>query len=172
MGAFTSAARARLTGDAVWVDKKESFYCGLDTCTAKQILEPNRNTTKNTCENIKCRCIPGRMMCGEKGSLYIGDFLKEEIKGPASFSTVSTEGGSPEDGSEFHEPAMDKLILQVFGEDAIFLNCFSGECLYKTKVPGYERPTYEINRPLIAGIVAGCAILLAFTILSLFYLVR
>lgn len=41
-------------------------------------------------------------------------------------------------GSMHVEPAMDDLILGVFGDDSIFLNCNSGECLHYTMVPGFS----------------------------------
>ncbi|KAH0110190.1 hypothetical protein KCU66_g12705, partial [Aureobasidium melanogenum] len=155
-----------------WVDQVESFYCALDTCTWSSKAEPNRNSTSYHCENIKCRCIPGRMLCGEADSIDIGDFLLEEIKGPASFSSVSTEGGSASDGSKFQEPAMNDLISSVFGDDSITLKCHSGECLYVTDVPGYERPVKKINTPLIAGVIAGCALFVVAVILIVWFLSR
>lgn len=33
---------------------------------------------------------------------------------------------------------MDELIFAVFGDDSIFLDCNSGECLHYTMVPGFE----------------------------------
>ena len=55
--------------------------------------------------------------------LDIGDFLKEEIKGPAKFSCKS---GS---GCKFEEPAMNDLIDQIFGDAYITLECEGGELL-------------------------------------------
>lgn len=156
----------------VWVDQRESFYCALDTCSSSAAAEENRNTTSYKCKNIKCSCIPGRMLCGEEGSIDIGDFLKEEIKGPAEFKSISTEGGSSEDGSIFSEPAMNDLISSVFGDTSIFLKCHSGECLYQTEVPGYEKPVKKINTPLIAGVIAGCALFVVAFILIVWYLAR
>lgn len=155
-----------------WVDQKESFYCALDHCSWSGAAEENRNTTKYLCENIKCKCIPGRMLCGEEGSVDIGDFLEQEVKGPATFSSVSTEGGSSSDGSKFQEPAMDDLISSIFGDRSITLKCHSGECLYKNEVPGYEKPIKKINTPLIAGVIAGCALFVVAVILSVWYLSR
>lgn len=156
----------------VWVDEIESFYCALDTCTWDFEAEENRNTTSYTCENIKCQCVPDRMLCGEAGSIDISDFLTEEIKGPASFITVSTEGGSWKDGSKFSEPAMNDLISSVFGDLSITLNCNAGECLYQTDVPGYEKPIKKINTPLIAGVIASCALFVVAVILLFWYLSR
>ena len=112
------------------------------------------------------------MLCGEAGSIDIGDFLEEDIKGPASFSSLSTEGGSPRDGSKFEEPAMNDLISNVFGDESILLKCHSGECLYRTDVPGYERPVKKINTPLIAGVIAGCALFVVVVILIVWFLSR
>lgn len=109
------------------------------------------------------------MLCGEEGSIDIGDFLTEEIKGPATFSSISTDGGSSQDGSKFEEPAMNGLISNVFGDESITLRCHSGECLYKTDVPGYERPVKKINTPLIAGVIAGCGLFVVAVILLVFF---
>ncbi|RMJ22026.1 ABC transporter [Aspergillus sp. HF37] len=155
-----------------WVDQTESFYCGLDTCDWSLEIEHDKNTTHYQCENIQCRCIPGRMLCGEEGSIDISDFLKQSIKGPASFSSLSTIGGSSQDGSKFQEPAMNDLIKSVFGDESITLDCNSGECLYKTDVPGYTRPVKKINTPLIAGVIAGCALFIVAVILVVWYLSR
>lgn len=112
------------------------------------------------------------MLCGEDGSIDIGDFLKVEIKGPATFSSLSTEGGSSSDGSKFEEPAMNNLIKSVFGDESITLNCNAGECIYRTDVPGYSRPVKKINTPLIAGVIAGCALFVVAVILVVWYLSR
>ncbi|KAI9816061.1 MAG: hypothetical protein M1827_002053 [Pycnora praestabilis] len=155
-----------------WVGQRESFYCALDTCRWNTKNDYNRNSTNYKCENIKCKCIPGRMLCGEEGSIDIGDFLDESIKGPASFSSISTEGGSSSDGSKFEEPAMNDLIKSVFGDESITLDCKFGECLYKTDVPGYQRPVKQINTPLIAGVIATCALFVVAVILLFWYLSR
>ena len=94
------------------------------------------------------------------------------MNGPASFRTISTDGGSPDDGSVFTEPFMDGLISDVFGDDSIQLSCKSGECLYETDVPGYEKPIKKINTPLIASVIAACALFVVFAILLVWYLSR
>lgn len=157
---------------AVWVDQVESFYCALDDCEWGLDAEYDRNTTNYRCETVRCQCIPGRMLCGEDGSIDIGDFLTEEIKGPATFSTLSTVDGGKADGSTFKEPAMDDLIKSVFGDESITLQCHSGECLYRTDVPGYQRPVKKINTPLIAGVIAGCSLFVVAIILGIWYLSR
>jgi ABC-type multidrug transport system ATPase subunit len=153
----------------VWVDQRESFYCALDTCTDEWTAESDRNITKYQCENIKCACIPDRMLCGEAGSIDIGDFLKESIKGPAEFRSIS---GGKESGSVFSEPAMNDLISSIFGDESIFLQCDTGECLYQTEVPGYERPVKKINTPLIAGVIASVALFIVAVVLIIWYLVH
>lgn len=166
------ADAARTDIRSVWVDQKESFYCALDHCAWTATASEIKNTTSYKCDNIKCRCIPGRMLCGEDGSIDIGEFLEESIRGPASFSTSHTEGGDPSDGSKFLEPAMNELISSVFGDESILLKCHSGECLYKTDVPGYTRPIKKINTPLIAGVIAGCALFVVAIILVVWFLSR
>lgn len=156
----------------VWTGQVESFYCDLNTCSFSSKNEYDRNVTTYRCDNIHCACVPGRMLCGEEGSIDIGDFLDQSIKGPASLTTTQTEGGSSSDGSKFDEPAMNDLIKSVFGDETITLNCHSGECLYKTDVPGYTRPVKKINTPLIAGVIAGCALFVVLVILLVWFLSR
>ncbi|KIV94382.1 hypothetical protein PV10_02154 [Exophiala mesophila] len=155
-----------------WVDQKESFYCALDTCAWEAADTTVRNTTKYTCEHIKCSCIEDRFLCGEDGSVNIDEFLAEEIKGPASFFTQHTYGGSSKDGSRFEEPAMNNLISMIFGDEYISLSCRAGECLYEEDVPGYTPPIKEINTPVIAGVIAAVALLILAIILGSWYLSR
>jgi ABC-type multidrug transport system ATPase subunit/ABC-type multidrug transport system permease subunit len=152
-----------------WVNQRESFYCGLENCEWSAEATETKNTTSYKCKDIKCACIADRFLCGEDGSVDIGDFLDQEIKGPASFSSISTESGTH---SAFSEPAMNGLIQNIFGDESITLRCGSGECLYKTEVPGYERPVKKINTPLIAGVIAGCALLVVAVILIIYFLAR
>ena len=127
-----------------WTAQVESFYCALDECTTSS---SNSNTTRYACKKIKCSCVPGRFICGENGSvgtvvfksptdvllilsIDIGDFLQEEIKGPATFSCKSGD-------CKFEEPAMNDLIDQIFGDPYITVTCNGGECLHYSQVPGY-----------------------------------
>jgi hypothetical protein len=102
---FSCNAEEKTCNFQLWVDQKESFYCALDTCTWKAQDYEDRNTTDYRCEHIKCKCIPGRMLCGEAGSVDIGEFLVKEIKGPATFSSLASNSRNHRDGSKFEEPA-------------------------------------------------------------------
>lgn len=136
-----------------WTAQVESFYCALEECESKTERSYASNTTSYQCEKIKCKCVPGRFICGEDGSIGtcfharfacfvydishaanvidISDFLTEEIKGPATFSCKSKQG------CKFEEPAMNDLIDQIFGDAYITLQCEGGECLHYSQVPGY-----------------------------------
>lgn len=131
-----------------WTAEVESFYCALDGCFSATQPGYDTNTTTYACDKIKCSCVTGRFLCGESGSIGkdyrffvmpllvtphsdIGDFLKEEIRGPAQFSCKT---GS---GCKFEEPAMNELIDSVFGDSYITLQCEGGECLHYSRVPGY-----------------------------------
>ncbi|KAI7878202.1 hypothetical protein K492DRAFT_149793 [Lichtheimia hyalospora FSU 10163] len=133
-----------------WVDEIESFYCHLDECGFDQEFGYDNNVTNYKCNNINCRCIKDEMLCGKDGSIDLTDLLKEEIKGPASFKCTDRE-------CAFSEPAMDDLILMVFGDESIFLTCNSGECLHYTMVPGFKRPERPINWIMIVSGIAGVA---------------
>jgi ABC-type multidrug transport system ATPase subunit/ABC-type multidrug transport system permease subunit len=110
------------------------------------------------------------MLCGENGSVDITDFLDQLIRGPAEFSCLQHAGGKNK--CEFTEPEMDNLIQQMFGDSSIFIECQSGECLYETEVPGFERPVKKINTPLIAGVIAGSSLFVVAVILTVWYLSR
>jgi ABC-type multidrug transport system ATPase subunit len=157
---------SQLTVAAVWVDQRESFYCALNTCVADWTAEEDRNITKYRCEHMDCACVPGRMLCGEDGSIDIGDFLLT-VKGPAEFKSVK---GGKDSGSSFSEPTMNELISSIFGDESIFLQCDTGECLYQTEVPGYERPVKKINTPLIAAVIASVALFIVAVVLIGWYL--
>lgn len=118
------------------------------------------------CDNLKCQCIQDRMLCGEDGSVDIGDFLKEEIKGPAKFSCKT---GS---GCQFEEKAMNDLITQVFGDPYITLNCFGGECLPGSLVPGYQRPPKPDNSKMVALSAAAAGTIFILVFVGLWYVGR
>ncbi|KEZ43733.1 putative ATP-dependent permease [Scedosporium apiospermum] len=153
-----------------WVDERESFYCDLDSCRSSAEYTESQNSTSYKCDNVKCSCIPDRMLCGQDGSVDITDFLKESIRGPAKFE-CEQELGNP-NNCQFREPQMDDLISALIGDSSILLTCRSGECLYHTEVPGYERPVKRINTPLIAGVIALCSLFLVAVILLTWYLSR
>ncbi|KAJ1650668.1 FAD-dependent urate hydroxylase [Dispira simplex] len=149
-----------------WIKERESFYCKLDQCDFSEDHTYRSNRTKYHCEQIACECMPGRKLCGEEGSIDITDFLVEEIQGPATFDCQSDQG------CRFEEPAMNDLIMSVFGDSSITLECDSGECLHYSEVPGFERPQKRTNTLLIL-VTVGAGI--AFTIaigFSLLYLAK
>ncbi|KAI5803882.1 hypothetical protein EDC01DRAFT_686992 [Geopyxis carbonaria] len=152
-----------------WVDQIEAFFCGLEECQWELKTQHDRNITEYSCKKVECECIPGRTLCGEAGSIDLGEFLKEEITGPASFSCDSSKSN---DKCMFSEPNMNSIITSIFGDETILLNCDSGECIHKSQVPGYSRPIKTINKPLIAGVIAGCALLVVVVVLGMWYLSR
>ncbi|KAJ6095475.1 ABC transporter G family member [Penicillium sp. IBT 16267x] len=166
---FSCEAEGHTCNFQFWVDQKESFYCGLDTCEWGLETEYDTNTTSYKCENVQCKCVPGRFLCGQDGSIDLGAFLDQVIKGPATFKTITDVQGSK---SVFSEPEMNGLISAVFGDPSISLSCDAGECLYKTDLPGYQRPIKKINTPLIASVIAGCALFVVAVILVIWYLSR
>ena len=52
-----------------WAAQVESFYCGLNTCKSELQIGYDSNTTVYKCEKMQCRCVPGRFICGENGSV-------------------------------------------------------------------------------------------------------
>ncbi|KAH0610287.1 uncharacterized protein H6S33_011814 [Morchella sextelata] len=152
-----------------WVDQVESFYCALDECEWELQSTHDKNVTDYECKKVKCECIPGRTLCGEGGTIDLTEFLTEGITGPATFSCDSSKS---KDSCYFSEPAMNDVISSIFGDESILLDCNAGECLHKSEVPGYSRPIKTINKPLIAGVIAGCALFILAVVLGLWYLGR
>ncbi|CAN6624221.1 hypothetical protein TRVA0_009S03026 [Trichomonascus vanleenenianus] len=149
----------RTAGDCnfqFWVDERESFYCGLHDCEFEVDSQSNTNVTKYQCPSIDCKCIPGRMLCGEAGSIDISDFLTETIRGPGYF-----ECDSKSKNCKFSEPSMNDLIKNVFGDPHITLDCLSSECLHYTELPGYREPKNDLNkRFVLATSIIAIAILI------------
>ncbi|KAL9054386.1 MAG: hypothetical protein Q9162_004188 [Coniocarpon cinnabarinum] len=167
---FSCNADAKTCNFQFWIGGEESFYCGLDTCSWKFDAQEKKNVTNYQCENIHCRCVPGRQLCGEGIGIDLSDFLAEEIKGPGAFR--EEHSGSGPSTSVFTEPAMDDMISSVFGDKSITLSCNSGECLYKMDVPGFEKPIKKINTPVVAGAIAGSSIFIVAVVLLIWWLSR
>ncbi|PWZ00557.1 hypothetical protein BCV70DRAFT_199829 [Testicularia cyperi] len=137
-----------------WIGGRESFYCGLDQCTESFELGQSSNKTSYDCAKVSCKCIPDRMLCGESGSIDISEFLTEEIKGPGKMSCKSDADGKRK--CRFEEPGMNGLISDVFGDEAIFITCKSGECIHYSQVPGYQAPIPP-ERPITWVIISAIA---------------
>lgn len=116
-----------------WIDQDESFYCNLNECDFDYDL--SANTTHYKCNKMDCKCLPGKMLCGQAGSIDISDFLTETIEGPGDFSCDINKKACT-----FSEPSMNDLIKNVFGDPYITLKCNSGECIHKSEIPGYTLP--------------------------------
>lgn len=67
---------------------------------------------------------------------------------------------------------MNELIMQFFGDPAIYLNCHSGECLHYTQVPGFARPPRpDYTLAIIFSIVGVFTFLIGLGI-GIWYLAR
>ncbi|KAK3832080.1 MAG: hypothetical protein JOS17DRAFT_110833 [Linnemannia elongata] len=149
-----------------WVDEEESFYCHLDECAFAQDVQYDKTVTTYKCPKIKCSCIPDRMLCGKDGSVNIDEFLEEEIHGPADFECTD------DNKCVFEEPAMNELIMTMFGDPAIYLKCNAGECLHYTQVPGFARPPRPDYTMAIILSVAGVLLFLVCLGLGVCYLAK
>lgn len=67
---------------------------------------------------------------------------------------------------------MNDLISSIIGDSSITLACRSGECVHFSELPDYKPPVPKINTPLIAGVIAGCALFLVAVIVLTWYLSR
>ncbi|KXS11308.1 hypothetical protein M427DRAFT_73054 [Gonapodya prolifera JEL478] len=144
-----------------WAGEKESFYCQLLDCETTQADSYYSNSTQYDCAQVRCQCMPGRLLCGEDGSIDITDFLSEEVKGPGKFKCTEREGVAGRTCS-FEEPAMNELITDFFGDPYITLSCTSGSCLHQSQLPGYiiPEPSKFGRAFMIASMVAAFAVVL------------
>ncbi|CAG8558234.1 14293_t:CDS:10 [Cetraspora pellucida] len=147
-----------------WINQTESFYCHLNECSFTSDITADANNTKYECQKIKCECVIGEMLCGKSGSIDLSDWLTEEIKGPAEFTCRNTNE------CKFSEPAMNDLILAVFGDEHITLDCDSGECLHYTEVPGFIRPPKSDNSIVIIISVLTAFIFVGAIFAAIYYL--
>ncbi|KAM0788368.1 hypothetical protein ACM66B_001508 [Microbotryomycetes sp. NB124-2] len=153
-------------GFQFWIGRNESFYCGLSNCTSSLDIGYDYNTTEYNCEKVTCACIPGKMLCGEDGSVDITEFLEEEVKGPGKFTQRSGED------SRFEEPAMNSLISDIFGDTYITINCKAGECLRASEVPGFVRPPKPNSKTWVIVTVAIAAVVLVLGLFLFYYFGR
>lgn len=145
-----------------WIDQKESFFCDLGECRFDYDLQTN--TTHYRCEKVKCKCLAGRMLCGQSGSIDISDFLVETIKGPGDFSCDIKSKKC-----KFSEPSMNDLISSVFGDPYITLQCKAGECIHKSEIPGYDLPPKKRISLSNLFLIIGVGLLCCVTIVSSIY---
>ncbi|KAI2638631.1 hypothetical protein GGS21DRAFT_449636 [Xylaria nigripes] len=167
---FTCDKQAGFCDFQFWVDQIESFYCHLQNCESSADFSSDKNSTFYKCPDVECSCITDRFLCGLEGSIDLTDFLKQAVEGPATFECLQQGGGV--NSCKFKEPQLDWMVRSIFGDESIQLDCRSGECLYRTEVPGYQRPVKTINTPLIAGVIAGCSLFVVAIILITWYLSR
>lgn len=149
-----------------WIGARESFYCGLSDCQESIEIGKSSNRTSYDCKKVSCQCIPGRMLCGESGSIDISEFLTEEIKGPGKMSCKADPDGVRK--CRFEEPGMNGLISDVFGDEAIFITCKSGECIHFSQVPGYQvpiAPEKPVTWVVISAIAAILIVILSISLL-------
>ncbi|KAJ7366474.1 hypothetical protein DFH08DRAFT_168098 [Mycena albidolilacea] len=139
---FSCDARSETCAFQLWIAEVESFYCALEECVAKtaSTSEGFVKSTTYACEQMKCSCVPGRIICGKEGSVDITEFLHEEIKGPASF-TCSRSSSDLNSAAKctFVEPAADELMRDLFGDAHITMGCEAGECIKYSQIPGYKQ---------------------------------
>jgi hypothetical protein len=62
-----------------WAAQQESFYCGLDSCISESKPGYDTDSIAYACDKIKCKCIPGKFLCGEDGSVGTSSWLLSEI---------------------------------------------------------------------------------------------
>ncbi|KAI9335039.1 hypothetical protein DFJ73DRAFT_852417 [Zopfochytrium polystomum] len=126
-----------------WVQGTESFYCAMTDCAFSGEQFVDKNVTLMACEHARCQCIPGRILCGQPGSIDLTDWMtdpEDGPTGPTTYTCTEVDGDGGNYTCKFEEPHMNDLISLISTEPYFTLSCVSGECLHVTQVPGYTRP--------------------------------
>ncbi|KAI8908931.1 hypothetical protein EDD86DRAFT_191026 [Gorgonomyces haynaldii] len=155
-----------------WVSGIQSFYCGLDECQFETKIGSQSNTTRTVCNKVRCGCYPGRLLCGEGGSVDITEWFESEEgpKGPGAFECSQVFGDR---SCTFKEDNMNSFISDFFGDNFIKLECpTAGECMHYTQVPGHSPPSFDSGfSPLVIAlmVVGGLGIVLIMGLGLLWY---
>ncbi|KAJ1935203.1 (ABC) transporter, partial [Linderina macrospora] len=117
---------------------KESFYCDLDQCNTS--TWGANSTALVQCKRMKCRCVPGRLLCGNFG-FDISSVL-EEVEGPVNIR-CHDDGFS---GCHIREFSVSKIIADIFGEDSIQMSCNVGQCVHYSQLPTYQKKSHLTSK--------------------------
>ncbi|TPX68950.1 hypothetical protein CcCBS67573_g07015 [Chytriomyces confervae] len=158
-----------------WVEGSESFYCGMSKCAFTRKEAHDRNSSVVACEHLDCKCLPGKILCGEPGSIDLSDWMKDPDEGPTGPATVTCEegyAGAMNHSCRLQEPHMTTLVRLISKEDYFALSCDAGQCLHYTQIPGYTRPGLKnAFSPLVIGILMATGLGLALAIFgAIFFL--
>ncbi|KAJ2065542.1 (ABC) transporter [Coemansia sp. S155-1] len=141
-----------------WVNGKEAFYCDLDNCNIG--TWGAASTASIACQRMKCKCIPGRFLCGNYG-LDISSVLNE-IEGPVDIK-CHDDGFS---NCFIRESAIKRTLTSIIGDDAINMMCSVGQCVHYSQIPGYQKTTHETSKSnMLVGVATS--ILTVYLVLKL-----
>ncbi|KAJ1900252.1 (ABC) transporter [Kickxella alabastrina] len=129
-----------------WISGKEAFYCDLDQCNIG--TWGSKSTAAIDCKRMKCKCIPGRFLCGNYG-LDISTVLNE-VEGPVNIK-CHDDGFS---NCFIRESQVSKTLTSIIGDDAINMYCTVGQCVHYSQLPDYTKPVYERSK---SNIMLGVA---------------
>ncbi|KAJ1941586.1 (ABC) transporter, partial [Kickxella alabastrina] len=129
-----------------WISGKEAFYCDLDQCNIG--TWGSKSTAAIDCKRMKCKCIPGRFLCGNYG-LDISTVLNE-VEGPVNIK-CHDDGFS---NCFIRESQVSKTLTSIIGDDAINMHCTVGQCVHYSQLPDYTKPVYERSK---SNILLGVA---------------
>ncbi|KAJ1936897.1 (ABC) transporter, partial [Linderina pennispora] len=89
---------------------------------------------------MTCRCVPGRLLCGNFG-FDISSVL-EEVEGPVNIR-CHDDGFS---GCHIREFSVSKIIADIFGEDSIQMSCNVGQCVHYSQLPTYQKKSHLTSK--------------------------
>ncbi|KAJ3205377.1 hypothetical protein HK099_000835 [Clydaea vesicula] len=156
----TATVNRNITGGTtlanLWYEDIEQFYCKAEQCSQKIVdLEYIWS-----CQQVKCRCIPGTKFCGNGGTIDLTRIIETEVSG--SFS-VNFPSETADMGTLFFDS-----LKAVFKKGLPLGPCRVGECVD----PGYKINLLPVvTPPLSPAAIAGIAVGSGFLGLILFSLI-
>ncbi|KAJ2724653.1 (ABC) transporter [Coemansia sp. Benny D115] len=143
-----------------WISGKESFFCDLDQCNIG--TWGSKSTADIQCKRMKCKCIPGRFLCGNYG-LDIASVL-DEVEGPVDIK-CHDDGFS---NCYIREFIVSKTLAAIIGDDAINMKCTVGQCVHYSQLPDYKKTVNETSKSsMLMGIVTSL-----FTVFAVLHLIK
>ncbi|KAI8318860.1 hypothetical protein GQ54DRAFT_320883 [Martensiomyces pterosporus] len=121
-----------------WVGGREAFYCSLDRCDIS--TWGPKSTAAIRCKQMRCKCIPGRFLCGNYG-LDISSVLNG-VEGPVEIK-CHDDGFS---NCHIKELQVSRILADIIGDDSINMVCKVGQCVHYSQLPDYKKISHLTSK--------------------------
>ncbi|CCM05760.1 uncharacterized protein FIBRA_07993 [Fibroporia radiculosa] len=155
----------------LFYDGVEQFDCTADSCT-QDTTDATDGSSKWTCQNLRCTCIPGTSFCGGVPVSNLTAII-DGLSGTLVIACAAPSAGSTTASCTFQQ----STIASVFGSSGLALSgCAFGECVSQDVVDTVSSNTTSLaggvssRKSLSGGVIAGLAVVGGLIALALFFL--